>query len=108
MLKIKKGIDLKELEKFGFKRYKEEKPTWKSSYSKDIQYKNDNYTEIGYKLDNGANEICVVESRRNCDWKCGSKPRQICVYECDYEMGVSMWAYDVVFDLIQAGLVEKV
>lgn len=109
MLKIKEGVDLKELEKFGFKKFENIKPTWRSSYSRDWEkYKGETYTEIGYKFDDYRNEIIIVENRVNSDWKFIYKPKQIYVRESDWEAGVSMCAYDKVYDLIQAGLVEKV
>lgn len=108
-LRIKAEKDLSELERFGFEKYKKEEPTWRSLWAKDKEkYIDEKYIEIGYIIDNGRNEITVVESRKNNDWNFANQPREIWVDECDYEMGVSMWAYGVVFDLIQADLVEKV
>ena len=108
-LRIKADKELSELEKFGFEKYKEEKPTWRSSYGKNSkEYKGEHYTEIGYQWTNGTNDIIVVEERINNDWRFSNDPRDIQVDESYYEMGVSMDAYCVVYDLIQADLVEKV
>lgn len=109
MLKIKDNVDLKELEKFGFKKYDIEQSTWRSLHSKDkYKFIGEKYREVGYKLDDGCNEITIAESRVNCDWNISYEPREIYVCESDYEMGVSMQAYDVIFDLIKADIVEKV
>lgn len=109
MLKIKDNVDLKELEKFGFKRDIKESPTWRSKWAENKEkYVGEKYTEIGYVFDDGRNEIIVIESRINSDWHHLEQPRQLYVRESDYDMGVSMYIYDKVFDLIQAGLVEKV
>lgn len=109
MLKIKDGIDLKELEKFGFKKYERISPTWRSSWSKEKEkYIGETYTEIGYELDDDINVICVTEQRINNDWWHPNKEREIYVSESDYEMGVSNRMLEIIYDLIQAGLVEKV
>lgn len=108
-LRIKQDKDLSELERFGFEKYKKEKPTWRSTWGKDAkEYKGECYTEIGYRWDNGTNYIEVVKERKNNDWHFSNEPRDILVDGSDYEMGVSMDAYCLVFDLIQADLVEKV
>lgn len=78
MLKIKDNIDLKELEKFGFKYCPKQR----------------NYREH-YFLE---------------DTKSYFSPRTICCITCkDRQIGiVEMWYPDIIYDLIQAGLVEKV
>lgn len=105
MLKIKDNIDLKELEKYEFKKMikkdKTHKYQWKNG-------KEEYYTEIVYSLDNGVNTIDIVEKRENSDWKHTNKEREIYIYESDYDMGVSKGILDILYDLIQAGLVEKV
>ena len=109
MLKIKDEIDLKELEKFGFKKYVRSSPTWRSSWSKEKEkYIGETYTEIGYELDNGTNIVCVTEQWINNDWRQPNEEREIYVFESDYEMGVSKKMLETIYDLIQAGLVEKV
>lgn len=109
MLKIKDNVDLKELVKFGFKRDIQKSATWRSKWAENKEkYVGEKYTEIGYVFDDGRNEIIVIESRINSDWYHLEQPRQLYVRESDYDMGVSMYIYDKVFDLIQAGLVEKV
>lgn len=78
MLKIKDGIDLKELEKFGFK-YCPKQSNYKEHYFLE--------TEKGYFY-----------------------PITICYVTCDdRQIGVNgTWKIDIIYDLIQAGLVEKV
>lgn len=104
MLKIKDNIDLKELEKFGFEKYDE----IRSNSPKGIRLNLQTYKEQGYRYNDGTNIIEVVEKRENSYWIHYNKERQIYIYESDYEMSVSIYAYDKLFDLIQAGLVEKV
>lgn len=110
MLKIKDGVDLKVLEKFGFIPYTETKLRHDSRYnpiSSFLTKEEKCYTETGYRWDNGTNTIEVVEKRVNSDWIHPDKELDIYVYESDWERGVSMDAYDVIFDLINNGLVEK-
>lgn len=76
MLKIRDGIDLKELEKFGLKK----------SYL--------DYT----KKSNIANDYLMVDI----------KHRVIYIYTDDKDSGDCADLLDTLFDLIQAGLVEKV
>lgn len=98
MLKIKDNVDLKELEKFGFKQIiKYERRNGDKAY----------YPEKSYILDDRCNIIEILEERVNSDWKHQNNAREIYVYESDYEMGVSMNQLDVIYDLIKAGLVEK-
>ena len=104
MLKIKDNIDLKELEKFGFKKYyeiRENSPKGKKEYNLST------YKEWGYMYNDTINTIEIVEKRENSHWVHRNIEREIYVYESDWEMGVSMPAIEVIFDLIQAGLVEK-
>lgn len=82
MLKIKDNVNLKELEKFGFEKYK------------DAYYiYNDYYLEIS--------EGVSVDVRWDTRWiVLNSVVGFLRMYEIDYQ--------DILFDLIQAGLVEKV
>lgn len=105
MLKIRDDVDLKELEKFGFEFYCEVK---QNNTTPKFYNGFENYTEIGYRYDNGANTIDVVKERKNGNWFFQYEPREIGVYEDDYECGINEDMLDVIFDLIQAGLVEKV
>ena len=105
MLKIKDNIDLKELEKFGFIYYKKERqnngnPKFYNGFK--------TYFEIGYIWDDGVNTVEVVIERINANWNFHNQEREIYVFESDYDMDVSDNMIDLLFDLIQAGLVEKV
>ena len=105
MLKIKDNVDLKELEKFGFEYYIDiRRNNDEPQYYKGIK----NYIEKGYRLDDGENTIEIIEERKDANWVFLNKEREVYVYESDYDMGVSEKMLDVLFDLIQAGLVEKV
>ena len=75
MLKIKDNVDLKELEKFGFK-----KKTYfdgKCLVLESIINEHNDYQDIIFELPSKKLAFCN-------------------------------WAYDILYDLIQAGLVEKV
>ena len=105
MLKIKDNVDLKELEKFGFDYYidvrkNNDSPKWYKGIK--------NYIEKGYRWDDGENTIKIVEERKDANWIFHNKEREVYVFESDYEMGVSDEMLDVIYDLIQAGFVEKV
>ena len=85
MLKIKDNVDLKELEKFGFEKVS---PDW---YALEIR-------------DNTEESISIAVSLF-------ARPRCINIgYRTKGFGGISSYTYDldVLFDLIQAGLVEKV
>lgn len=86
MLKIRDEIDLKELEKFGFKKVS---PSW---YSLDIR--NNTEEEIGFGVSLFAEPRCIEIGY-------STKGGQ-------YGMASYTYDLDVLFDLIQAGLVEKV
>lgn len=105
MLKVKDNVNLKELEKFGFEYYFE-----KNENNSLEKYFNGHkfYTEQGYRFDDGINTIDVMEERKNGNWIFSNKERELFIYESDYEMGISKNIIDIIFDLIQAGLVEKV
>ena len=101
MLKIKDSIDLKELEKFGFKPYR---TIWSNSgyvgtaeYSCLFEFGDGNY---GQDFQTGVTSLNV-----------DSNTRQLTEYIDErFEMyvDVSSFRLSVLFDLIQAGLVEKV
>lgn len=98
MLKIKDNVDLKELEKFGFKH---KKTVWKS----DKNIEDENEWSFILKFTNIDKEIQVVL----IDIK--DKDRIISEYiDNKYEMYciVHKTRLDVLYDLIQSGLVEKV
>lgn len=79
MLKIKDNVDLKELEKFGFKYFGEE------------------HYKVSYFKDEGLLGC-------NCAINVYTKDRRLEIVD-SYDQ--SVWE-DIIFDLIQAGLVEKV
>lgn len=107
MLRIKDNVDLKELEKFGFERKTKTEKTWKSQYGEDPKI-DDFYIEIIYTFDDNENTIDILQERTNSDWKHANGIREIYVYESDHEMGVSINMLDKIYELIQAGFVEKV
>lgn len=104
MLKIKDNVDLKELEKFGFVCYCKIKQNNANGQYYDLHK---TYTEIGYKVDAGVNTIEIVEERKNANWIFPNKEREIYIFETEYDMGVSEEMLDIIYDLISAGLVEK-
>lgn len=82
MLKIKDDVDLKELEKYGFKfQRKTHIPIYKT-------YETQSYIE----------ELFV----------CGQSGRDIGYGISGKNFGYGMWNFDTLYDLIQANLVEKV
>ena len=93
MLKIKDDVDLKELEKFGF-----EYDDFNETYDKEINY---NTTLFVYE---GSNDLYVMVS----DYypECGVSEYEEFTYK-DY-IALYEIEFDEVYDLIQAGLVEKV
>ena len=105
MLKIKDNVDLKELKKFGFEKTENYSRTHKCLFENG---KEDYYTETTYRYDNGLNTIEILEKRENSDWKHMNKEREIYVNSNDYDIGISKDTLDKLYDLIQAGLVEKV
>lgn len=104
MLKIKDNVDLKELEQFGFKKTENYCKTHKSLFENG---KEDYYKETKYKYDNGLNTIEILEKRENSDWKHMNKEREIYIVSNDYDVGIPKDTIDKLYDLIQAGLVEK-
>lgn len=87
MLKIKDNVDLKELEKYGFEKldnnYRKHKYSWKRLLG------NDSYYELYVNVDNELH-ICIVGN-------------SYC-----WELRIVHKLQDLLYDLIQAGLVEKV
>lgn len=96
MLKIKGNIDLKELEKFGFYKLNESEM---KPYGFDIKVEepeeDNNFAENGFAM----LEVDEFDFEGNPD-------RTLHLYTTtDDEV---WWNIDIIFDLIQAGLVEKV
>ena len=93
MLKIKDGVDLKELEKFGF-----EYDDFNETYDKEI---NDNTTLFVYK---GSNDLYVTVS---CFYpECGVSEYEEFTYE-EYSV-LYETKFDVVYKLIKANIVEEI
>ena len=94
MLKIKDNIELKELEKFGFKVLK--------ANDNEMEYGCDGFWDILAYKDVGQHYsivICNDEYLRQIDIVAtGKYPLQCCVN----------WHLDIIYDLIKADLVEKV
>lgn len=84
MLKIKDDVDLKELEKFGFTN---EESGFKNCYTKNIDYTNYEY-----------NKIYIMKNNRIV---------RLGHYQDEYGATDTL-NLDIIYDLIQAGLVEKV
>ena len=92
MLKIKDNVDLKELEKFGFK-YDDEFGV--GMYVKSKHYEKEvNDPIYGKSNELFSDRICIFEDTRK-------------IITDNYSLQNKM-DYDTLFDLIQAGLVEKV
>lgn len=93
MLKIKDNIDLKELEKFGFYKLNE---SYMEPYAFDVKVEKDySFAEEGFAM--------LEVDAFNVD---GEKDRILHLYTTtDDEV---WWDIDIVYDLIQAGFVEKV
>lgn len=104
MLRIKEDVNLKELEKFGFKYREEMGETHDYLYG---SHKRSFYTEKKYIYDDGFTTIEILSERKNSDWNHCNEIRQIWFYESDYDMQISNASLDLLYDLIQAGLVEK-
>lgn len=94
-LKIRDDVDLKELEKFGFEIKKEN-----TVYDRGIEW--------SYCKDLGNVSYKIPFKRENWMWIGGFVPiRCIDMDANDYEMFPRAEDFVVLFDLIQAGLVEK-
>lgn len=98
------GVDLKELEKFGFKKQERKEKTWKALSKFGLE---EYFTEIVMVYDNGINTIEIVEKRENSDFEHQNKERELYIYENDYYAGLSRGMLDKLYDLIKAGLVVK-
>lgn len=94
MLKIKDNVDLKELEKFGFFKSNEKVNGWTYEFEPLADY---NFCEDNYAY------LYVKEFEYDCETK-SNRELELTITqddECSYN-------FDVLFDLIQSGLVEKV
>lgn len=93
MFKVKKEVDLKTLENFGYKlhdfNYLTNKPFTFSLYIKDCGY--DELNGVGYGVNIKERDVEI----RKC-------------YSCGYEILDDIKGEKFVADLIQAGIVEKV
>lgn len=105
MLKISEEMDLKELEKYGFKKVNRKELTHKASMH--IDSKKEYYFETVWVIDIGLNTVEVVEERKNSDWKHINKEREIYIYENDYDVGIRPNTLDLLYDLIKANIVIK-
>jgi len=103
MLKIKDSVDLKELEKFGFKKQKHIDETYFPNGRIKVEIENCYELKLGYAL------YCVVESREN--WKFPRVPlRAIDILPIEYGENHHFEAkdLDVIFDLIKNNIIEKI
>lgn len=102
MLKIKDDIDLKELEKFGFKKQvvKQLNPSPIATINRGF------YENIEWHLDCEYGGIEIHEKRNNNHWRYGFEIRELNIWAND-DGSISDEVYDVLFDLISSGLVEK-
>lgn len=94
MLKIKDNVDLKELEKFGFFSNFE----YETDYSEDYEFENQMIYEMGHSR-RGQFYFILVDKSTLVLSIYATKPDG---------SGSNIAMSDVIFDLIQAGLVEKV
>lgn len=90
MLKIKDDVDLKELEKFGFKPKYDEDTGKITAYVKQIKEKE--YEGLNITLEKTKSKIRIFR-RSDTDWR-------INAYHDWFDI-------ETLYDLIQAGLVEK-
>lgn len=94
MLKIKADVDLKELEKFGFKKQPNQYKGYYRCISRGIK--------IIIILPDEAGQCkreIIVDKWHDNDPRCHKHPK------CRYRSNIQV--YDVIYDLITAGLVEK-
>lgn len=84
MLKIKDNVDLKELEKYGLEFYE-----WEEG---GLKYQS-------YMLDDDSTQIVVLDEIEGLQRGTITNPE---------EFAISFDAFDKLYDLIQAGLVEKI
>ena len=92
MLKIKDDMDLKELEKFGFRKQPNGYKGYYRCISRGVKI-------IMVLADEVGREIMIDRWHSN-DTRAHKHPK------CRYRSNIQV--YDVLYDLIQAGLVEKV
>ena len=107
MLKIKDNVDLKELEKFGFE--KREQRLMFQDYFRGYEKNFEVSSQIGdYKTDLGFCKITIHDEDSVCErgtiFIGGINKNKLCYGE----FGVKDETLDLLFDLIKAGLVEKV
>lgn len=94
MLRIKKDVDLKELEKFGFTYRKHYKNYTKLHSNKNYEDYVDNYIQIGNdRVLKPYTRILIGHNTNYCD---------------ETQTNIKDEFLDTIYDLIQANLVEKV
>ena len=104
MLKIKDSVDLKELEKYGFISCDHNKYKYKFEFSRYVDYQRDdkNYRK---KLKSVMGEGIIVRDNRELVLNYDLKNN----YPSDLKgFGGVVENLDVLYDLIQAGLIEKI
>lgn len=69
--------------------------------------KEEYYTETLWIYDDGINTIEILEKRENSDWKHPNEEKEVYVYENDYDMGISKYILQKLYDLIKADLIVK-
>lgn len=104
MLKIKDNVDLKELEKFGFKPYYELKDS-KTGESYVAFY----YQTRSYDRMYGALHLFPIKKRKSCIIKTNGRTIENHLKYSSLKIDDRDFIdLDLLYDLIQAGLVEKV
>lgn len=109
MLKIKDNVDLKELEKFGFKRVEFRKMF--SDYVRSYQYEVNDFIDVCDRHLLMQTDTIIVHDKDSVDYE-----RNIQIIIQDHSkvdfgqkiVGMKEETMSKLFDLIQAGLVEKV
>lgn len=109
MLKIKDNVDLKELEKFGFKRVEFRKMF--NDYVRSYQYEVKNFIDVCDYHKLMQTDTIIIHDKDSVDYE---KHIQIIIedhsiidFGCKI-VGMQEKTMSKLFDLIQAGLVEKV
>lgn len=100
MLKIKDNVDLKELEKFGFVPKYSETTGELVEMRRTVQVRNRNYKHTG------ATVVKQVTKQPKNFWTIFKRSGRIEPYL--YLLNLETIDYEILYDLIQAGLVEKV
>lgn len=103
-LRIRDDVDLKELEKFGFKKQERKEKTQKALFKFGLE---EYFIEVVMIYDNGINTLEIVEKRENSDWKHPNKERELYIYANDHQEELSKGMLDILYDLIKADLVVK-